>query len=376
MIPGVQIFSPELFKQLAGGEKTDLPLLLKGRTVDATVLKVISPKLAELMVAGRRLVAETSLVLVKGQTLCLKATGAGGFEIVKPIVNPMADTMEDSFQKPPPATGLPLKALAPFTEKNPFSTLAKFVSLHVTHVNSPIADSPGTSNAATGNLTPAPSLLSLSRSSLGDLKDLLLSVSLKSGTMDSGLIPRVLEKSRLLLEKSLEILSQAQAGDKEALKPVADFVEAMEKFQVLNNHSSDSAKYLIPFPIFNADIFTFGQLFFDLGEKKNGDNSREKRFVRVSVFLTMTNLGALRVDLSVLNKEISALFQVEDGATASFIKTKLPTLCQRLVTQGFKVLQVECRRETPERISRACLAREFVKDDSSNLDLMVLNRCL
>ncbi|ACN16763.1 FliK [Desulforapulum autotrophicum HRM2] len=337
MNSGVQIFSPELFRQLKGGEKAVLPALGDGRIVDATVLKVLSPTRAELMVAGKRLVAETSILLTPGQTLELKVTGEGGFEIVKP--------MTETVRAPLLIPGRLSAAFGSLTDKSPFSHLAALVS------------------SETG--------ASVLDSELAPLKDLLMSTALKSETPDPGFILRVLEKIAILREKGQAMLSLSDPGNEEILKPVGKFIDAMEKFQMLNSQSSDMARYLIPFSIFSSEAFTFGQLFFDLGEKKDKARSENHRLVKASLFLDMTNLGALRVDLSVLNKEITASFQVADEDVVSFVRTMVPTLRQRLTTQGFKVLQVTCTRGTPEMISQASIAEQFVNQETSNLDLMV-----
>jgi hypothetical protein len=412
----VHIFSPDLFKQQQSRGKAGVPLFVKNQVVDATVLKVLSPTRAELMVAGKRVMAETSLLLVQGETLQLKVTRAGGFEILKP--------METVF-KPSQVPGPVLAALGSLTGQSPFAGLAKLV-LPLLLSGSSGSNVPGSSNipgmpessnipgilesssTSSDSMTEKPILTAkgvFNPVRLNHLRDLLLSLSLRSEAADTRFVPRLLEKSGLLWEKSLatlvttestqsgladvlpadfhkaqqndlkgyllSLLSQAEPEDQEQLQPFREFVDAIEKFQVLNSHSSDTAKYLIPFPIFSSNAFTFGQLFLDLGGKKNESRKDAPRLVRVSVFLTMTNLGPLRVDLSVLNKDISAMFQVEDESVVSFIKTMIPTLRKRLGTHGFQVLQVECCKGTPERISEASLVDSVVQDGSRNLDLVV-----
>ncbi|MBI9087718.1 MAG: flagellar hook-length control protein FliK [Desulfobacterium sp.] len=564
MIQGVHIFSPELVKQQQGGGKAGLPQFVKNQVVDATVLKVHSPTRAELMVAGKKLTAETSLSLVQGDTLQLKVTRAGGFEILKPM---------QSVHKPGQVPAPVLAALGSLTGQSPFAGLAKLilpllivapdgskttpeiakalgillpegskVTPEITKalgtllpegskmtpeiakalgtllsdgskMTPEIAKALGTllsdgskttpeiakalgaflsggskttpeiakalgtllsdgskttpeSAKALGTLlsdgskttpeiakalgallsdgskttpeiakalgillsdgsktTPEQSMAFASDTAMAEksiltakgvltparlnhLRDLLLSLSLKSEVADTRFVPRLLEKSGLMWEKSLaslvtdestpsgkaegllpadfhkvrqndlkgyllSLLSQAEPDEKEQLLPLREFVDAMEKFQVLNSHSSDSAKYLIPFPIFSSNAFDFGQIFFDLGGKKSESRSDGQRLVKVSVFLAMTNLGALRVDLSVLNKDVSAMFQVEDESVVSFIKTMIPTLRKRLRTQGFQVLQVECQKGTPEVISEASLVDRVVKNGAQNLNLVV-----
>ena len=340
MIQGVNLFPPEHLKQQGGG-KAGVSPSSEDQMVDATVVKVISP----------------------------------------------------TRHNPSLLPGSVIAALGSLAGESPFSALAKLV---LPLLSSGSSDSMAEKSILTakGPLTPA---------RLNKLRDLLFSLSLKSELPDNGFLPRLLERSGMLWEKNLasivrsestrsgkadfnrtdfdrarqedlkgyilSLLSRVDPEDKEQLLPLREFVDAIEKFQVLNSHSSDSSRYLIPFPIFSNDSFSFGQLFFDLGGEKNEARPDAPRLVRVSLFLTMTNLGALRVDLSVLNKDISAMFQVEDDSVVSFIKTMMPTLRKRLRSHGFQLLQVECRRGTPERLSKTCLVDRMVRKGNLDLDL-------
>jgi hypothetical protein len=283
----VHIFSPDLFKQQQSRGKAGVPLFVKNQVVDATVLKVLSPTRAELMVAGKRVMAETSLLLVQGETLQLKVTRAGGFEILKP--------METVF-KPSQVPGPVLAALGSLTGQSPFAGLAKLV-LPLLLSGSSGSNVPGSSNipgmpessnipgilesssTSSDSMTEKPILTAkgvFNPVRLNHLRDLLLSLSLRSEAADTRFVPRLLEKSGLLWEKSLatlvttestqsgladvlpadfhkaqqndlkgyllSLLSQAEPEDQEQLQPFREFVDAIEKFQVLNSHSSDTSK--------------------------------------------------------------------------------------------------------------------------------------
>lgn len=73
-------------------KKSLLPLLEKNQIVDAKVLKLISPSKAELLILGKKVVADTSessnlakANLAKGDTIQLKVTDQGHLNILKVI---------------------------------------------------------------------------------------------------------------------------------------------------------------------------------------------------------------------------------------------------------------------------------------------------
>ncbi|MBF0302802.1 MAG: hypothetical protein HQK73_07160, partial [Desulfamplus sp.] len=73
-------------------KKSLLPILEKNQVVDAKVLKLISPSKAELLILGKKVIADTSespnlakANLAKGDTIQLKVTDQGHLNILKVI---------------------------------------------------------------------------------------------------------------------------------------------------------------------------------------------------------------------------------------------------------------------------------------------------
>lgn len=267
-----------------------------------------------------------------------------------------------------------------------------------------------------------------------DIKNLLMSVALKSGKTDVDFLPRLLQKSGILMESKLaDMLKSPSSGSTEiysnpasdspkasAASPLTsspappapapssfiqedikgavlnfiansgfeaseslslndihsfqEFVQNLENVRLLNSHLSESGKYIIPFPLFSGDQFSFGQLLIDLGQKDKDDengSSKENSLLKVSLFLDMTNLGPVRADFSVLKNNITGGFQVSDQETADFFNSMLSELKERLQTHQFNVHKIECRMVEPEKLAEKSIINELLKSEDHGLSLMI-----
>ncbi|MEA1967413.1 MAG: hypothetical protein U9N77_04255 [Thermodesulfobacteriota bacterium] len=403
MIKGVDIslsdflVKSDLFQGAGGDGKSEIPFLKKNQVVDAKVLKVISPARAELLIAGKRVIADTSVLLTQGEDIKLKVSGQGNLKILK-LTSPLT--------KLPLSLSSLLGSLSKQTSFSPltqlFSPLTQLVDKMQALTNSqrPQTLFTGTADgdiARNGKMSARGDLKS------GDIlhiKDILHSMALKSGSTDKGFLPQLLDRSGLLQEKKLsallhkesflpgkaqlekftdydlkayvsKLISLSQSKEMDTVQPLKDFVENIEKFQVLNNLSSDSNRYLIPFPIFADNSFSFGQILFDLGEKEKGNETKTNRLIKLSFLLNMTNIGALRMDCSVFNKDISGVIQVSTEEISLFVKTMLPELEKRLQNQGFNLVNMDCDVISHDDLSETVLFDAVLRDHGKNTEQVV-----
>ncbi len=255
-----------------------------------------------------------------------------------------------------------------------------------------------------------------SKENILNLRDLIFSFSLKSDTPDYRFLPRLIEKSGLLFEKKISDLLHREISDtgktdfKEIsslfkrditdteFKKIADqdlkaniiklmagpklesdifshsiknFSKIIEKFQILNSHSSESGRYLIPFPVFFNGSLNFGQLFFDLGDTKKGKKRNKQRIIKVSLLLTMSELGPLRVDMALLKKEISGMIQVANEETVTFVKKMIPELKAGLSKHDFHVLSMKCEVAAPEKSDYTAFFNDILYDEDKGLNIVI-----
>ena len=249
-----------------------------------------------------------------------------------------------------------------------------------------------------------------------NLKNFIFSFSLKSDTPDHMFLPRLLEKSGLLFEKKISDLLQSKIADtgktdfKEIsslfkkditnteFKKIADqdlkatiikllagselksdnfshviknFSDMIEKFQIINSHSSESGRYLIPFPVFFNDSLNFGQLFFNLGNKEKGKKQNNQRIIKVSMLLTMSALGPLRVDMALLRKEISGMIQVADEETLTFVNKMIPQFKTGLRKHDFHVSSMKCKVVAPEKTDYTAFLNDILQNEDKGLNIVI-----
>ncbi|MCK5100590.1 MAG: flagellar hook-length control protein FliK, partial [Desulfobacteraceae bacterium] len=171
------------------------------------------------------------------------------------------------------------------------------------------------------------------------------------------------------------VLNQLQSSGHQSagnLKAFSEYSANIENFQTLNAQSSDTGKYLIPFPVFANDSFSFGQLFIDLGnyeEEKKQD--KKNRIINISFLLNMSELGALRADFSIYKKAISGVFNLSSMEICDFVKKNLFQLKNRLAKIEYLVHSIECRVASQGDISPTSFIESFTKDENRILNIII-----
>ncbi|MBF0468114.1 MAG: flagellar hook-length control protein FliK [Desulfamplus sp.] len=210
-----------------------------------------------------------------------------------------------------------------------------------------------------------------------------LSSSMASSTSSSSTSDSHASSSTLMLNPEdlvhedikgavLNLIANSGGESSEDIQVFHEFVKNLENVQLLNSHLSESGKYIIPFPLFSENQFSFGQLFIDLGKKeKEGTSGKENSLLRVSIFLDMTNLGPIRADFSVLKNNITGGFQVSNEEIAIFFRKMLPELKQRLQFHDYHVHKIECRVVEPEKLAEQSIINELLKSEDHGFSIMI-----
>ena len=464
MIRGIHIASSELRFNREGPEGAKLPSMRKGEIVEARVVRLLSPGRAQLMISGRKVVADTSIPLSPGEVIRLKAAGSGGLQIMKLI--PSDETIGRNS----------LLSLISSLPREPFSGLAKFMT-SLFQKDGTAASSPfpgnaiagggasgrlnsGAMSAFLGGLAPGGEVSPSIKADLTALGEALLSISLQSDQPDLEFLPRLLSRCGLMLERNLakfvrhglspsgkdrDIQPAAQdmvkfdnsedleSRDKAVLKPesgtglksgspggvksgdqpgfkageqtsapapakviqedvkglalkllgelkgdksdpsgvLKEFSENMEKMQIINHHTSETGRYVIPFPIFDESGFRFGQFLFDRGDPSRDQADSGSRLIKASVFLDMSRLGAVRADLAFLNKDVSGTIEVSDEEIRHYIVSRLPELEVRLKIHGFNLSRMTCRVRSRQELEQASLFNEVLNQGEGVLNIVI-----
>ena len=356
-IPPILVSSSEVVLEQRPEGKSSLGHLVKGQTVAAKVVQVVSDRRALLMIGGRKLAAKTFLPLQPGQTVLLKVEQTEGRQVFK-FVGLQDNTTE-------PGRPLPIGLLG---KERPYAMLSKLL---------------GGIQAFQGDDTPGPG------KQLAALKDLVTALSLKSGAPSNGFLGRLMDGSGLLWESKLAALvskgdaltpagvERLIAGDLKALalqllsgspgvlsgaltEELKGFLESLEQHQLLNQHLAENeGRYLLPIPLGEPPLFKFGQLLLGFGDRKCGGDS-ENRLVTISFLLSLSRLGDLRADFSVMKKSLTGAFGVADEEARHLVFTHLPELRRTLKDHGYDVHDISCHILEPQQLSEMSLVAQAV----------------
>ncbi len=382
MISKIHISPPEMVIQKEAGKAIGKSVFKKGQVVTATVLNLLSSGKARLLINGQTIIAKTGLLLSPGEELQLK------------VVH-QKDSVELKLQESPQPVGTKqLVSLIRFLSKNNMPDIAG--------IKNPV------------------------------VKDILLETALKSGKRDDSFLPRLIENNGLMWEKKMGSLVKTQGQDtlnlnliqlqKQDLKgallnelglaspkgdalappkgdalvspkgdalapPLGDalaspqggalektvaFLETLESFQLLNTQTSESGRYLLPFPVFVGSHLSFGQLLIDTGEKKQDKNKDGHRVIRVSFLLNMTQLGAVRADFSILKKAITGRFLLENEGVCTYLKALIPELQTRFEQLEYDIGNIDCLTAAKAEIHPNVLMESlFETGDDSVLNIVL-----
>lgn len=353
MISGIHISSSEMVINNDNSKKNAPLKLTKNQVILAKVLSVLPQGNAELMVNGQKVVAKTGLLLKPGEEVNLKVIQEKDAVILR-LIGP-AQKM----------TTRQISSLVGFFSRNELTM--DIAGARMTHV-----------------------------------KSLLYDMALKSDKPDKAFLPKLLEKSGILWEKNVAkiILSNNSTTDIKAgldlllgqdvkgnilkemliadpqklemLKTATSFLDTIENFQLLNHSSSESGRFILPFPIFSESAFSFGQLLIDTGDKTNKDKKESDKLIKISFMLDMTRLGPLRADFSILKKEISGRFLLMDEDTCNYVKSMIFELKKGLEKIGYNIHQIDCSVAKKEDIQKNSFIETLVKEcDDQVLNIVI-----
>ncbi len=387
--------------------KSGISFSAKNRIIDAKVVRLIPPSKAELIISGKKIIAETSVELTKGETIQLELIENGNFKFVKPPIQyDDLYVQSNNFAR----TACSLMDLL----SNDMHGLIKIIQpflLNSDNLASSCADQNCSGSDSLTDLIPL--------DKFSQIRDILLSFSLKSDEPDNDFLPRLIERSGLTFEKKLfdslkkdpsyieqsedrkmqkfsinnnvamgseikklseqdlkaciiKFMADPQSKTNNTTHYLKEFSQAIEKFQIVNAHSSESGSYLIPFPVFFNGTLTLGQIFLNLGDRIKQSEKKKQRMVKVSILLTMSSLGPVRTDMVLLRKDLSGRIQVKNRDVCLFVQKMLPKLKFRLKGHGFNVLALDCEVTSEERFdSKAFLYNLVHKKEDIGFNIVI-----
>ncbi|MDY6906211.1 MAG: hypothetical protein SWH61_16190 [Thermodesulfobacteriota bacterium] len=354
---------PQIFITSAGrvtvngkGKKPSLPVFRNNQVIEAKVLKVISDQQAELLIAGRKVVANTRLPFSPGDSVYLKAVGASDRQRF---------VLTDA-----PGKGLARQSMATVSPSAVYNQLSDLLSGLPEH--QPERDS---------------------GQQMANLHDFLVDIAGKARLGDKGFLSMLISASGLVLEKKLAGLllrdrngksPQAGgfsgtdikaallllAGDSSAPQSAREVLHLIERLQMFNKTAmEDAGKLLLPLPFLASGGLRFGELMIDLGRPRRGKTGpvKKKSLLKIAFILELSVIGHILADFSVLDKTVSGGFTVTTEPARRMLADSSATLTQTLEAQGFVLNRMDVQVTTREQLSSLSLAERMEGKEAKDL---------
>ncbi|MCP3898696.1 MAG: hypothetical protein GY707_03065 [Desulfobacteraceae bacterium] len=352
MITGIHISPSDLIIRKEAAKNAVFSSLKANQKTDVIVLKVFSENKAQVLLAGKKVIIKSPFLLKEGEKLQLNLLKMGENQNSK-ILSPDINKFSEKF----------VSLIKLVSKSNPFASLSKTDSTEII--------------------------------------EMLKSISLKSEKADKNFLPSLLNKSGITFEQKIStifkqentlllkhellnilkgdikgtVLSQLKSSDHQNignLKPLFEYLSSIENYQVLNTQSSDTGKYLIPFPVFSNETFNFGQLFIDLGNSEEKQKTKGKdRIINISFLLNMSNLGGLRADFSIYKKAISGVFNLSSVEVCDLFEKTIPKLKENLLKIEYQARNIECKVVAKKDVSPASFVESFIRGEDRLLNIII-----
>lgn len=348
---------------LRSGKNTPSPLkLFKNEIVEGRVLQSLSNGDALLLIKGKRVTARSYIPLRKGSILSLQVEKMEPIPIFKflgikfsdshgidiPILlSAIKENTWKSILEHIHCCGLPKEVVSPFKEL--MHDLCEGLFLKST-----------------------PKLLA----ELMDKSGLQWETKLRK-TLQGKKIGRAVNLDNLiqrdlkgLTSRCLDLKPDSEGFEGEDL--LERFVSTIKNFQLLNRLGFEQGKKIfLPIPMqFSNGLFTLGQLLMRLpqGDRDTGREIEDDPF-HITFLLEFSNLGPLRTDISVYEREIEGRFFLTKEEGMSLVKSNIPSLVNILRDKGFTVRSLSCRLKDPELIKQSLIG-EIIQQEGNTISLV------
>jgi len=357
---GFSTVSPSKISLQPNDNKTIYPKLVENEIVEGKVLRSFSLKNVLLLIKGKEIMAKTHMPLREGSVISLKVEDVHPNPVLKLLgmVNENIETINTSII----LTGL---------KKN----LWKAILENIDHCMIPDNDKilfKGLIDDISKNLFLKPN------------PDLLRKLLDKSGIEWEAKLREIVTSETNFSKVNInEVITGDLKGFGSKILSLLEgqndfferFVSTIKNIQLLNQLGLEQErKIFIPIPFqFPDGLFTIGQLLIHLNENKKKDGNgkeKEKGFFKISFLLEMSNLGPLRADLVVKQKQINGRFLIVGEKAKVIIENQLPSLIKTLEQKGFVIPHFECHIKKPVEI-KDTLIKEIIHKESHNINLIV-----
>jgi hypothetical protein len=338
---------------------TSRPPFIKDEIVKGAVLKSISSKSVMLLIKGKRVIANTHVPLSEGRAITLKVEKTHPNPILK-LINIESEGIDNIINASMILDGIKnnlWKMIIENMDQFPFSVKDKeLLNELIINISKKLFPNP----------TPDTLMESIDKSGLGwenKIRELIA-----SKTQQQADIQKLLAGD---LKGLLSKLITYTGGKNEHLNRLFSMIQNV---QLLNHFGFEQdGKIFIPLPLqFPDGHFTVGQLLIQSDQHSNGRSEKKEKgtgFFKISFLLELSNLGPLRADLAVQDRQISGRFLTVKEETRHILEKNLPDFIAAFNDRGFSISHLECHVKEPKQVNDT-LVKEIIRKESCSISLV------
>ena len=154
------------------------------------------------------------------------------------------------------------------------------------------------------------------------------------------------------------------------LDTTAKLFETIDNLQLLNQESTrQDQSFLAAFPLFWLDQRGRGEILIKRDDSASLD--RPKRSYKISLLLSLSELGRLKVDVELNQKKIHGTVWTEPGEPHDAISAGLGSLAESLEAAGLKVIRLDAQVFPQTTTEPESLAVQLLPDSQGLVDIKV-----
>jgi len=370
MISSILVSSADFTIDKKNGAKKWLSHLKTGQVIDAKVEKVLSLHHAELLVQGRKLLAKTYVPLKEGEKILLGVSKRGTEQIFK-LIETRGKNLSALNQVLSKALDHsdPYEILSKILRSTNLADLEKEMPLHRKTLFTLLAKQTKEISLKSDNADQN-FLKSLIKNSGLTWENRLFANYISKGALSKEHMKSIFESD--LKAIAMKLMSGVDNEEGKANLNLKNFVEGIEKLQILNRYAfEESGRYLLPIPVLFDERLRFGQMLLELGHNEKKNKSGSDRLIKLSFLLEMSNMGNICADFSIFKNRASGIFKVANNDIRIFFEKNIPKLVNKLNKQNFKIQDIRCQVISQEAVNSISFIDKMIDNGRWGFNLVV-----
>jgi len=327
--------------------------LQKGDVVSGKVLDVFGSGRAKLLVQGKQLTAQTSVMLSKGQTAHFRVEQTQPNFVFKVFSSANMQQSMLQLMGGSAMQGSPfqlLNDLFQMSKNSPENSNQKLM-IQMMQLFSQIAIKPGDS------ITPYFLMAFFQRSGLLWENKLKQWATSQKG-MSSERIKKLIQQD--LKGATLDSLQNIQDDQLDMKLGLEQMVEQIEQWQLLNHKAlKEHGKLYFMLPLQFGNTFHTGELLIDISDMKKGGKAASSSMLKTTLLLKMSHIGPVKIEATLLQRQLRIVYWLSQQETIDLFEESKSILSEALAIHGIFIQLTQYHLKDEKELNEMSLLHDI-----------------